>query len=94
MTLSGKPIHRQKDSRSIMSSYSFPADVAALINQHMARGVFPSEDDVLREALHALTQRLNDSEAIRSGIGDLEAGRLRPLQDVANEIRTRHGSAT
>ncbi len=73
-----------------MSTYSFPADVAALVHAQMATGDYRSEDDVIRHALQALADRRDDLAAIRSGIDDMEAGRTRPLEDVAREIQTRH----
>lgn len=73
-----------------MSTYPFPSDVAALVRAQMVAGNYRSEDDVLRDALKALVDRRNDLAAVRAGIEDMEAGRVRSLEDVAGEIRTRH----
>ena len=33
----------------------------------------------------------DDLEAIREGLADVDAGRVRPLDEVVNEIRREHG---
>lgn len=74
-----------------MSSYVLPPDVAQLVQDQLATGYYDTPDDVLREALQALTDRNEDVDAIREGLADMEAGRTRPLREVAEEIRRKHG---
>ena len=73
-------------------AYQFPPDVQQLIRAGMAFGNYATEDDVLREALHALIQRNEDFHAIKAGIADMNAGRMRPIREVDAEIRSRLGS--
>jgi len=54
--------------------YSFPQDVKQLVDAHMATGHYPTEDDVLRDALRALRDEEDDLEAVRSALAELEAG--------------------
>lgn len=72
-------------------AYQFPSDVAKSIRERMSEGNYSSEDDLLRDALEALAARNADLAAIQAGIEDMEAGRTRPLADVANDIRRKHG---
>ncbi len=77
-----------------MSSYVLPPDVAQLVqDQLLATGQYETPEHVLRDALQALTDRDADADAIREGLADMEAGRTRPLREVANEIRRKHGFA-
>lgn len=70
--------------------YSFPADVQQLINQQMATGHFPSEEDLLRQALLALEENDADLVAIREAIADLEAGdQGMPLDEAFNNMDER-----
>ncbi|MEX0977967.1 MAG: hypothetical protein WDZ48_03900 [Pirellulales bacterium] len=83
-------------------TYEFPPDVDKLVKQQMALGGYASEDEVLRHALEVLGQfafspeEINEEyrqslSAIRDGIADMEAGRMRPLRDI---IRESHNKAT
>jgi Arc/MetJ-type ribon-helix-helix transcriptional regulator len=63
-----------------------PPDVLAEIRQRMAGGHYTSEEDVLRQALRALKVHDEELAAIQSGIGDMEADRVRPFEDVDAEI--------
>ena len=72
-------------------AYEFPPDVEERIRKQMTDGNYKSEDDVLRDALEALAARNADLVAIQAGVDDMEAGRTRPLSDVADEIRQKHG---
>ncbi len=71
--------------------YQFPPDVDRLIRDRMAAGGYESEDDVLRDALAALGERVDDLAAIQAGIADMEAGSTKPLADVDVEIRSALG---
>jgi Arc/MetJ-type ribon-helix-helix transcriptional regulator len=79
-------------------SYEVPADVEKLIEHHMALGGYASPEDVLRDALDALGQFAHsaterDAEyretvaAVREGLADAEAGRMRLLRDFIADTR-------
>lgn len=72
-------------------SYTLSAEIERRIHEHLALGTYASTDDLLLDALSALDERLEDMAAIRAGIEDMEAGRVRPLEDVDAEIRAKHG---
>jgi len=72
-------------------TYELPPDVAQLLAEQLRTGPYQSADDVLRDALHALADRNSDLAAIRAGLDDLDAGRIRPLADVDAEIRSALG---
>ena len=74
-------------------AFTFPPDLAPLVDGQMATGKYPSEEDLLREALQALVDRNEGIAAIAEGIADMEAGRVRPFTEVVNEIRAKHGFA-
>jgi Arc/MetJ-type ribon-helix-helix transcriptional regulator len=67
--------------------YDPPPDVQDQIRQQIATGQYRSEDDVLRAALEALSVRHDELVAIQAGLDDMEAGRLRPFEDVDADIR-------
>jgi Arc/MetJ-type ribon-helix-helix transcriptional regulator len=79
-------------------TYQFPPDVDRLIKQQMALGGYASEDEVLRHALAVLGQFAYSPEeideeyrqslsAIRDGLADMEAGRMRPLREIIRDAR-------
>ena len=68
-------------------SYRMPPDVEHLVSEQMRQGSYQSEDEVLRDALQALAEKNEDLTAIRAGIEDMEAGRVKPLRDVDAKIR-------
>ena len=72
-------------------SHQFPPDIEERIRQQMADGNYNSEDDLFRDALDALSLRNEELAAIRSGVADMEAGKMRPLADAADDIRKQHG---
>jgi Arc/MetJ-type ribon-helix-helix transcriptional regulator len=78
--------------------YQFPPDVEKLVRTHMESGGYSSEDDVLRDALSALshfsqTREEADEErrqaiaAVREGTADVEAGRVTPLRSLIDQAR-------
>ncbi len=67
--------------------YPFPPDVQQLIREAVAIGAYATEDDVLRDALHALIRGNKELAEIQAGVAELDAGRFRPLRDVDAEIR-------
>ena len=72
-------------------SNTLPPDIEALIKARMSVGDYETEADLGRDAIQALDAQNADVAAIQAGINDMEAGRMRPLEDVANDIRTKHG---
>ncbi len=72
-------------------SYQLPPDLEERIRKQMSDGNYDTEDDVLRDALEALDARNADLAAIHAGIDDMEAGRMRPIGDVADDIRQKQG---
>lgn len=75
-------------------SHQFAPDVQRLIEAQMASGRYQSEDELLLDALNALDARQADFAAIQAGIEDMEAGRVRPISAVADEIRAAHFSSS
>ena len=74
--------------------YQFPPEIDHLIKQQLASGSYASENEILRDALNALIQRNEDLSAIQAGLDDMRAGRVYALEDVADEIRRKHGFST
>ena len=72
-------------------SYPFPPILDQLVREELATGVYRSEDDVLVEAMQALRDRDEAIAGLREGLADLDAGRVRPLDHVDAELRTKHG---
>lgn len=72
-------------------SYQLPPDLEDRIRKQMSDGNYDTEDEVLRDALEALDARNADLAAIQAGIDDMEAGRMRPIGDVADDIRQKQG---
>lgn len=79
-------------------SYPFPPDIAKLVQDQMASGRYSSEDNLLRVALTVLSDCTDqegegDQEywdtvaAVRKGLEDEAAGRMRPLEEVIAEMK-------
>jgi Arc/MetJ-type ribon-helix-helix transcriptional regulator len=66
-------------------------DIAQQIDVCMATGQFADESDVLRRALRLLERQTTEATTIQQGMDDVEAGRVRPLDEADAEIRRRHG---
>ncbi len=76
-------------------TYQFPPNIDRLVKEQMASGAYESEDDLLADALRALATRNADLAAVNDAIRDMEAGDTgRPLTEVADEIREKHGWST
>ncbi len=75
-------------------SYAFPPEIAEPVRRRVTSGQFPSEDDVLRAALHALDERDEELGAIQEGLADLDAGRVSELGDVDARLRAKYGIGT
>ncbi len=71
-------------------SEAIPTDVAEAIQSLLASGKYATAADVLRNALAALHQRDADVAAIAAGLADMEAGRIRPFDELDAEFRTQH----
>lgn len=71
-------------------SYAFPPELDQLVRDKMATGEYASADELLLEAMRALVDRDEAIAGIREGIDDMEAGRIRPLEDVDAELRKKH----
>ncbi len=69
--------------------YQFPPDLERLVEEQMATGGYDTEDDVLRDALRALSLRNEEVAAIQECIDDMEACRFRSLEEVDAEIRAK-----
>ncbi|MDZ4781630.1 MAG: type II toxin-antitoxin system ParD family antitoxin [Planctomycetia bacterium] len=72
-------------------SHEIPADVWTKVEMFVATGGYASEADVLRDALSALERANAEITAIREGIEDMEAGRVRPFEEFDAEFRKQHG---
>lgn len=61
-------------------AYQLPADVSARVQAQLATGVFPTADDVLREALDSLERRQQSLQRlqamVREAEEDVAAGRV------------------
>ncbi len=54
--------------------YPFPPDLQQLVADHLASGRYPSEDEVLREAMHALGRQEDDLLAVQEAIAQWKSG--------------------
>ena len=70
----------------------FPPEIKQLIDQNMATGMVASEEDVLQESLHALSDYHATIADIRQGMIDYELGRGEPLSQAIADIRQQLGS--
>ena len=71
-------------------SYSFPPEIDRLLQDRLSSGLYASEDEVLLEAMLALRDRDSTIAAVREGMADLEAGRVRTLGEVDTEMRKKY----
>lgn len=69
----------------------FPPDVEQQVKELMKTRQYATEADLLRDALAALKGRDEEMAAIRAGIEDMEAGRIRPFEEADSQIRRRFG---
>lgn len=68
--------------------YQFPPDLQQMISARLADGTYQSEDDVLRSALEALTEREEDITAIQVAVEEWRAGDPGlPLATAINSLR-------
>jgi putative addiction module CopG family antidote len=74
-------------------SYPFPADLRELVAARMAAGGYRSEDDLLRDALRALSEEEQDLLAVREAVAELKAGDSGvPLAEAFAAVRLKHSS--
>jgi predicted transcriptional regulator len=71
--------------------YQLPPDIDQRIQSQIALGIYQTPTEVLNDALDVLEHRNADLEAIRAGIEDEKAGRMRSLEDVDRDMRQRFG---
>ncbi len=75
--------------------YAFPPDVKRLVESRMASGNYASEDELLRDALEALSVEAEELEAIEAAVSEWHAGDSGlPLADAFDEVRRQHGTST
>ncbi len=68
--------------------YSFPPDLQKLIDARLATGQYSTADELLREALRALTEEDDDLLAVRDAVTQWRAGDDgTPLIEAFDEIR-------
>lgn len=67
-------------------SVELSADVQEIVKRLVATGEFASESDVVNHAIAELDERLAEHAAVRSGIADMQAGRVRSHDEVMREI--------
>ena len=72
-------------------SYAFPPEIDRLMRERLASGLYGSEDEVLLDAMQALTERDATVAAVLEGVADMEAGRVHSLEEVDADMRQRHG---
>jgi putative addiction module CopG family antidote len=71
-------------------SYQFPPDLQQLVAAHLSSGRYESEDDLLREALHALAEEQEDLAAVREAVAEWRAGDPGvPLDEAFSRVRRR-----
>jgi Arc/MetJ-type ribon-helix-helix transcriptional regulator len=68
-----------------------PPDVEQQVKRLMQTGQYATEADLLRDALAALQRRDEEMAAVRAGVDDMEAGRVRPFEATDAEIRKQFG---
>lgn len=68
-------------------TYQFPPELDELVKRQLDSGQYDTEDAVLIAAMHSLEQQQADLAAIREGIEDMEAGRVRTLREFDREFR-------
>ena len=74
--------------------YPFPPDVKQLIDARMASGQYRSEDDLLRDALDALTAESEELDAIQAALAEWRAGDQGVPLDEAFELVRRKTDST
>jgi predicted transcriptional regulator len=73
--------------------YQFPPDLQHLVDAQMSTGRYRSQDQLIERALRTLDNYDQSVAEIEEGLADEAAGWTRPLAEISNEIRQRHGFA-
>lgn len=69
-----------------------PPDVQQTLTAWVASGKYANQDDVLRDALRALSDEQDDRQAVQEAIAELEDGDTGvPLRQAFEELREQHG---
>ena len=75
--------------------YSFPAELKQLIDLQMASGRYISEDELIRDAIDALSAESTEAEAIQAAIDEWRAGDAgMPLDEAFDLVRKSGGTST
>ncbi len=70
-------------------------ELESFIDSQVAKGRYGSIEEFLQEALSHLRSQIEEDEAsVRRGIADAEAGRVRPLDEVAQELKARFSTSS
>ncbi len=70
-------------------TYTFPPDLQKLVEAQLASGRYVGEDDVLRDAMRALSDEHDDLDAVRAAISQWRAGDAGvPVDEAFALIRT------
>jgi putative addiction module CopG family antidote len=73
-------------------AYTFPPDIQELVGEQMASGQYRSEDEVLRDALRALSEEAEDLAAVQAAVAEWKAGdEGLPLDEAFDTLRKKHG---
>ena len=73
-------------------AYQFPPDVDKLVRERMATGNYASEDELLRNALLALSEEEEDLAAVREAVAELKGGDEGvPLDEAFDAAGNKHG---
>ena len=71
-------------------SYSFSDALDQMVREELATGVYLTEDEVLVDAMRALRERNESIAGLQEGLADLNAGRIRGLEEVDAALRAKH----
>lgn len=55
-------------------AYAFPHDIQQQLNQLMATGAFPSEEELLRQAMASFAAQQEDLTAVAASLRDFDGG--------------------
>jgi Arc/MetJ-type ribon-helix-helix transcriptional regulator len=72
-------------------NYALSPTVHDAVREFMSTGSYSSADELMLDALSALRERQEDHAAMAASIAEMEAGLARPFDEVAEEIRVKHG---
>jgi antitoxin ParD1/3/4 len=69
-------------------------NLESVLNRLVDSGRYNSKSEVLREGIRLVDERERRLEALDAalarGLADVEAGRVRPIQDVFDELKARY----